>query len=154
MSETTTDSGLASRRAVLAGAAGVGAAAALAACGDNSASGSSTGDDTSGDDGNNGNTSNASGVIAKKSDIPVGGGKIFKEQKVVITQPSAEQFKAFDATCKHQACLVTSVEGGTINCDCHGSKYAIADGSVKNGPTTQPLDPKTVTVDGDNLKVS
>src|SRR6266542_3053632 len=146
MSETTTDADLASRRAVLAGAAGVGVAAALAACSDNSSSsGGTPGESTGGDTG---------ASIAKKSDIPEGGGKIFPQERVVITQPTAGTFKAFDATCQHQFCLVTSVTGGTINCDCHGSKYGLADGSVKAGPTTKALIPKTVTVDGDNLKVS
>jgi Rieske Fe-S protein len=150
MSETTTDADLASRRAVLAGVAGVGVAAALAACGDNSSSsGANPGTNPGGDTGDNTGAS-----IAKKSDIPEGGGKIFPQERVVITQPTAGTFKAFDATCQHQFCLVTSVAGGTINCDCHGSKYGLADGSVKVGPTTKPLIPKTVTVDGDNLKVS
>jgi Rieske Fe-S protein len=43
------------------------------------------------------------------------------------------------------------VDGGTINCTCHGSKYSMEDGSVKTGPATQPLPPRTVTVEGDNL---
>src|SRR6266511_944971 len=131
MSETTTDADLASRRAVLAGAAGVGVAAALAACSDNSSSsggnpgtnpGGTTGESTGGDTG---------ASIAKKSDIPEGGGKIFPQERVVITQPTAGTFKAFDATCQHQFCLVTSVTGGTINCDCHGSKYGLADGGAR-----------------------
>ena len=47
--------------------------------------------------------------------------------------------------------LVTSIANGTIVCPCHGSKYAIADGSVKDGPAPAPLPAKTVKVDGDNL---
>jgi hypothetical protein len=34
-------------------------------------------------------------VLARTSDIPVAGGKIFSTEKVVVTQPVAGQFKAF-----------------------------------------------------------
>ena len=35
---------------------------------------------------------------------------------------------------------------GTINCPCHGSRFAVADGSVTAGPATTPLPEKTVEV--------
>ena len=49
-------------------------------------------------------------VIAQASDIPEGGGTIFADQDVVVTQPEAGDFKAFSATCTHQKCTLTSVE--------------------------------------------
>jgi Rieske Fe-S protein len=42
----------------------------------------------------------------------------------------------------------------TINCDCHGSKFSITDGSVVNPPATEPLAAKTVTMAGDTLTVN
>jgi Rieske Fe-S protein len=92
--------------------------------------------------------------LAKKGDIPVGGGTIFPDEQVVVTQPADGDFKAFSAVCTHQGCLVNIVKGGTINCPCHGSKYKITDGSVVNGPATQPLPPKSVAVQGDSLVVT
>jgi Rieske Fe-S protein len=92
--------------------------------------------------------------LAKTSEIPVGGGKIFQTEKVVVTQPAAGEFKAFSAVCTHQACTVASVSGGTINCACHGSKFSIADGSVKNGPAQRPLPAKTATVNGQDITVT
>src|SRR5262245_45007943 len=138
MSETTTDSGLASRRAVLAGAAGVGVAAALAACGNSTPS---TG------------SGRGSGEI-NNSAIQADGGRVHADRRVVVTQRTAGSFKAFDAVCTHQGCILASVSGGTINCDCHGSKYSIADGSVKeaaNGDKNNTigqkgLAEKTVTI--------
>ncbi|MFI7068358.1 transglycosylase domain-containing protein [Kribbella sp. NPDC050124] len=38
------------------------------------------------------------------------------------------------------------MEGGTINCNCHGSRFNISDGSVVNGPATQPLPAKPIAV--------
>lgn len=92
--------------------------------------------------------------LATKEDIPVGGGTIFSEQQVVVTQPADGDFKAFSAVCTHQGCLVDTVSGGTINCPCHGSKYKITDGSVVRGPATRPLAPKSVVVQGDSLLVT
>jgi Rieske Fe-S protein len=84
--------------------------------------------------------------LAKTSDIPVGGGKVFDAEKVVVTQPTAGQFHAFSAVCPHKGCTVGSVSGGTINCLCHGSKYKITDASVVAGPAPRPLPAKNIKV--------
>jgi Rieske Fe-S protein len=89
--------------------------------------------------------------LAKTSDIPVGGGKIFNDQKVVVTQPKKDEFKAFSAICTHQGCTVGTVANGTIDCPCHGSKYSIKDGSVVNGPAPRPLAPVAITVTGTSI---
>ncbi|MYT42561.1 Rieske 2Fe-2S domain-containing protein, partial [Streptomyces sp. SID5471] len=78
---------------------------------------------------------------------------VFKDRKVVVTQPAAGEFKAFSAVCRHQGCLVNEVAGGTINCPCHGSKYAIDDGSVRHGPATQGLPAAKVSVEGGAIKL-
>ena len=44
----------------------------------------------------------AAGDAITKVEIPVGGGKIIDAIKVVITQPTAGDFKAFSAVCTHQ----------------------------------------------------
>ena len=88
------------------------------------------------------------------TDIPAGGGAIFPDQNVVVTQPVAGQFKAFSATCTHEQCIVSRIQQGRIICPCHGSEYNIADGSVANGPATRPLPPKTATVTGDTITVA
>jgi Rieske Fe-S protein len=92
--------------------------------------------------------------LAKKADIPVGGGKVFDSAKVVVTQPTDGEYKAFSAVCTHQGCTVSGVEGGTINCACHGSKFDIATGEVKTGPATRALPAKTVTVGADGISVT
>ncbi|MEO7269227.1 MAG: Rieske (2Fe-2S) protein [Knoellia sp.] len=92
--------------------------------------------------------------LAKKADIPVGGGKIFDSAKVVITQPTAGEYKAFSAVCTHQGCTVSGVADGTINCACHGSKFDIATGDVKAGPATSGLPTKSVTVGADGISVT
>jgi Rieske Fe-S protein len=91
------------------------------------------------------------GALARTSDIPVGGGAVFAEQDVVVTQPKAGQFRAFSATCTHQGCPVTEVADGTINCNCHGSKFAVADGSVVDGPADTGLPERGISVTGEEI---
>jgi len=136
------------RRALLLGAGAIGAAGVLAACGSSSPTTTNPGN------GGNGGGAPASPQPVKVSDVPVGGGAIFADQNFVVTQPIAGQFKAFSATCTHQQCLVSRIQGDKIICPCHGSQYNIADGSVAVGPATRPLPARTATVTGDTITVS
>jgi len=154
--------GDASRRTVMSGIVGVGVGVPLlAACGsdDSESSGSSgSGGDSSGGSGGGsdggGGSASASGSIGKTSEVPVGGAKIFKAEKVMVSQPSEGEFKAFSTVCTHQGCPITKMDGDEIECGCHGSRFAVADGSVANGPATKPLEELKATVKGDNLTVS
>jgi Rieske Fe-S protein len=87
-------------------------------------------------------------AIAKTTDVPVGSGVIVDE--IVVTQPSAGEFKGLSAICTHAGCTVSEVVDGTINCPCHGSKFNL-DGSVANGPATRPLDAQAISVQGDSI---
>lgn len=87
----------------------------------------------------------AGAPLAAVADVPVGGGLILAGQDVVLTQPVEGEVRAFTATCTHQGCLVADVTGGTINCTCHGSSFAL-DGSVVAGPAPGPLAEKAITV--------
>ena len=89
--------------------------------------------------------------LALTSDVPVGGGKILADKKIVITQPRAGSFEAFTAVCTHQGCTVSSVSGGTVNCPCHGSKFSIANGSVVTGPAASALAPVSIKVQGTSI---
>jgi Rieske Fe-S protein len=154
---TGPDASTSSRRAVLAGA-GATCVAALAGCATyNANNGGLAGappaqNSPAATGGENANGNGSPGdVLASTSDIPVGGGKILADKKIVITQPQAGSFDAFTAVCTHQGCIVNSVSGGTINCPCHGSKFSIANGSVVNGPAPSPLAPVSIEVQGTSI---
>lgn len=92
-------------------------------------------------------------VSVPAADVPVGGGTILADDLIVVTQPTEGEFKAFTAVCTHQKCPVTSIADGEIICPCHGSHYAIADGSVVAGPAPAPLKEFPLTVEGDQVVV-
>jgi Rieske Fe-S protein len=150
------------RRTVVAAVGATGLAVALTACGssdDNSSSSSSGSQDNSNSSGSTGGGSSAAAgsggtALAKTSDIPQGGGKVFADQGVVVTQPTAGTFKAFSSKCTHAGCAVKDISNGVIHCPCHGSQFSATDGSVKKGPATQPLAAAKITVSGDEIKMA
>lgn len=122
------------RRAVLAGAATAVAVTAVAGCGTRGGPASRTAKPA------------APIALGPVADIPVGGGTVFADQRVVVTQPIKGTIKCFTAICTHAGCTVGDVSGGTINCRCHGSRYRITDGTVVNGPAPRPLAAQPFTV--------
>ncbi|MFF8575444.1 Rieske (2Fe-2S) protein [Streptomyces sp. NPDC015408] len=86
--------------------------------------------------------------------IPVRGGRVLAERKIVVTQPEPGDFKAFSAVCTHQGCIVSDVRDGTIDCACHNSRFSVADGSVEQGPATEPLPEKRITVEGNSVRLA
>lgn len=143
--ETTSDL---TRRGVLRGAAASGVALPLlAACGG----------DRTGPTSTSGSPSAAGGGTGvATADVPVGGGTIVtdaEENVFVVTQPVPGEFKAFSGICTHQKCPVSEVAGDEIICNCHGSRYAVADGSVIAGPAPAPLAEVSATVEGGQVLV-
>ena len=151
------------RRTVVAAAGAAGLTAVLAACSDSDDGASGDGgtapsgspsQEAGGGGSGGGENAGAGAALAATADIPEGGGKVFPDQKVVVTQPAAGDFKAFSATCTHQGCAVKSVADGLINCPCHNSSFSITDGSVQGGPAPKPLPAVQITVSGDSIRLA
>ena len=85
-------------------------------------------------------------VLAAVREIPVGGGKIFSAERVVVTQPARGQYRAFSAVCTHVGCILSEVANGTIDCPCHGAEFKITNGAVVTGPAPSPLPPKQIKI--------
>jgi Rieske Fe-S protein len=154
----------ATRRGVLAGVGLVGLAGAITACGASGSSsapatgtnsapgaGATTATVPTASSAQSASGAGAADALAKTSEIPVGGGKIFDTQTVVVTQPTAGEYKAFSAVCTHMGCIVNQISSGRIDCPCHGSEYSISDGAVLAGPAPRPLPAKQIKITGDSI---
>lgn len=119
---------LCSRRMFLLGTATTFAGAFLAACG-----------------------TTPTGEVAA-TEVPVGSAVILGS--VIIAQPTEGQFVAYSAACPHAGTFITKVEGGTLTCTDHGSKFNVADGSVIQGPAVSGLSTANLTREGDTLSAS
>ncbi len=161
----------ATRRGVLAGVGLVGLAGAVSACGSGGSGSSSAGSSAgaapaaagaasapSSASGAAGAAAAAAGsqgsALATTSEIPLGSGKIFTSEKVVVTQPNSGDFKAFSAVCTHMGCIVSTISNGTIDCPCHGSQYSISTGAVVSGPAPSPLAAQSIKVTGSSIFLS
>ncbi|MFD5420877.1 Rieske (2Fe-2S) protein [Streptomyces sp. NPDC127069] len=134
----------AARRTVLKGAAAlagaVGAGAALSACSTEGGSGA------------------AGPAVPKEpvelgaaAEVPVGGAKLFREQKIVVSCPAEGQYKAFSAQCTHAGCVLDKIDKSEGNCPCHGSRFDVTTGKVLRGPASDPL--PSVPVKAENGKL-
>ena len=157
----------ATRRCVLLGAGVLGVTGVLTACstaavpydandagqapGTTPTTASAAGSDMTSQPSSSASAKNMGTVLGMASAVPVGGGMVYTDAKVVVTQPTKGEYKAFSAVCTHVGCLCNQVANGTINCPCHGSKFKITDGSVVAGPAPAPLAAKTVTVSGGKI---
>lgn len=135
--------GLPSRRLVFQGMGALGVACVLAACGG--------GDDASS---GGGAVPEADAALVATAEVPVGGGVVLSEANLVVTQPTAGEFKAFTTACTHTGTPVNEVDGAEIVCPNHGSRFSIEDGEALVGPATSPLSEVAVKVEGDQVLVA
>ncbi|WP_171167739.1 Rieske (2Fe-2S) protein [Streptomyces sp. I05A-00742] len=128
-----------SRRTVLRGAALAGAAGlGVTACGGEPGGEASP-------------TPTAPVELGAASEVPLGGARLYREERLMVAQPKKGEYKAFSAVCTHAGCVVSKIEDGTAICNCHGSRFDANTGKVLHGPATVPLPDVPVRVTGDRL---
>ncbi|MEU8620775.1 Rieske (2Fe-2S) protein [Streptomyces sp. NPDC048623] len=134
-------SGQTTRRTVLKGAALAGAAGlGVAACSTESNLGHAVTP-----------TPTAPVALGAPEEIPVGGAKLYREQRLVVHCPAKGEYKAFSAQCTHAGCVLDKVEDNEGNCPCHGSRFDVTTGQALQGPATVPLPAVPVRVENGKL---
>ncbi len=142
------------RRIVFHGLGALGVAVALAGCGSGDTGATEPAPDQSGGTGSSQSGTASGKELATTSEVPVDGGLILADEKIVITQPTKGSFLAFSAVCTHQGFTVTSVEGGRIICNHHGSQYDAESGAVTQGPAQAALKKVGIVVKGTRILAS
>ena len=126
------------RRSILGAVVAGAAVAPLAACG--------TGADPPPAE----TTQKAGQVLAPATEVPVGSAIV--AHGTLISQPSPGVVQGFIARCTHAGCALGVRDGAAI-CPCHGSRFAF-DGAVTQGPATEPLTPRAVSVSNGEIVVA
>ncbi|MFD9410776.1 Rieske (2Fe-2S) protein [Streptomyces sp. NPDC059989] len=89
--------------------------------------------------------------LGAAAEVPVGGAKLYREPKVIVSCPAEGQYKAFSAQCTHAGCVLDKIVEGEGNCPCHGSRFDVATGKVLRGPATDPLPAVPVKMENGKL---
>jgi nitrite reductase/ring-hydroxylating ferredoxin subunit len=66
-----------------------------------------------------------------------------------------ERFYALHDRCSHRGCSLSTgeVDGDVIVCPCHGSRFALADGAIRQGPATAPQPAFEARVQNEQLEL-
>ena len=96
-------------------------------------------------------------TVATTADVEEGAAKAFevKGAEVAVARSGASLY-AFSDICTHRHCNLSmggEIDGTTIQCECHGSIFDMTDGSVVQGPATDPIDTFPVSDEGGDLRI-
>jgi nitrite reductase/ring-hydroxylating ferredoxin subunit len=94
--------------------------------------------------------------IAKLSEIPVGGSKLFTyptaADPCILVRTGETELAAFSQKCTHLSCAVYyQRESNRFECPCHQGYFAAKDGRVLQGPPQRPLPRILLQQKGDEL---
>lgn len=83
-------------------------------------------------------------AVAEVGEIPVGGVKVFAypgpNDPCILVRTASDAYVAYSQKCTHLSCAVYfERETNRLACPCHQGYFAIADGSVLQGPPRRPL---------------
>lgn len=94
--------------------------------------------------------------VGKLTSIAVKGGKVFtvNKQRVLVTRPSANEVRAFIATCTHAGARLTGASNNQITCPSHGARFDAITGDVLKAPATRPLTKVAVRIASGDIIIS
>jgi nitrite reductase/ring-hydroxylating ferredoxin subunit len=95
-------------------------------------------------------------VACKTSQVKVKGAYMATVggRSILITQPKAGTFRAFDPTCTHQGCQLSGITGTNLVCACHNATFNYDSGAPTGGPARTALGKIKVSVAGTSVKVT
>ncbi|MGW0907751.1 Rieske (2Fe-2S) protein [Streptomyces sp. NPDC002853] len=113
------------RAAAIVPAAGLGVAACSSGGGDGG--------------GSNRSAPTAPTDLGASDEVKVGASKLYKDENVVVSRISDDEYKAFSTICTHAKCPINKLEGHKLICPCHGSQFDATNGKVLHDPAVTPL---------------
>ncbi len=94
--------------------------------------------------------------LASKQEVPADKMRLVEANgtPVLLANVTGEYY-AIGNKCTHRSCKLSSgtLEGETVKCPCHGSKFNVKTGEVVHGPAAKSEPKYTVKVDEDQILV-
>ncbi|MER5750958.1 Rieske 2Fe-2S domain-containing protein [Streptomyces sp. NPDC002088] len=89
--------------------------------------------------------------VGAESEIAKGSAKLYRDHNVVVGRRDDGTLKAYSTICTHALCPINKLEGTTLVCPCHGSRFDALTGEVLHDPATVPLKELPVEVKGGRI---
>lgn len=99
-------------------------------------------------------TATAGDRLATVAEIPVGAGRVFEAERVVLVRPAEDEILAYSSVCTHAACMLTVLSAQRLRCPCHRSLFDTADGAVLSGPAPRPLPAREIVVEDGEIRLA
>jgi 3-phenylpropionate/trans-cinnamate dioxygenase ferredoxin subunit len=93
--------------------------------------------------------------VCSTNDIRSGSMKGFELQgRRFLVANVGGKFYAIDSVCTHRQCPLEegTLDGQEVECSCHGSRFDVTSGEVKNPPARVPAKVIPLKVEGSELK--
>lgn len=94
--------------------------------------------------------------VGKAQDIAAGQMRAFDVAGTTVAVASVDgNLYAFDDTCTHRGCSLAEgeLDGMSVICPCHESRFDVTTGAVIRGPAQTPVRSRLVEVQGEDLAV-
>ncbi|MGH2817351.1 MAG: ferritin-like domain-containing protein [Actinomycetota bacterium] len=95
-------------------------------------------------------------TVGRADDVPEGEMRMFEvgRQRIAVANSGGSLY-AFGDVCKHRGCPLHEgrLEGTTVTCPCHGSRFDVRTGQVMSGPATEPEPVFETSLEGGDLKI-
>ena len=94
--------------------------------------------------------------VAKSSEIVSGSAKQVKvgEELVAVWKTENGEVFATGDICSHEYCNLSDggkIEGGVIECPCHGARYDVKTGAVVLPPAVEPIKTYKASIEGEDV---
>jgi nitrite reductase/ring-hydroxylating ferredoxin subunit len=96
--------------------------------------------------------------VCTTKDVKVGSAVLFLVKSanimVLITQPKAGTFRAFNPACTHEGFQINGVQGKNLVCPVHQAQFDMSTGGVKRGPARKALRQYKLTKTGTTIYIN
>lgn len=96
--------------------------------------------------------------VCTTKDVKVGSAVMFlvksANMMVLITQPKAGVFRAFNPACTHEGFQINGVQGKNLVCPVHQAQFDMTTGAVRRGPARRALGQYKLTRTGTTIYIN